>query len=113
MAAGCLTVRGLRQHDKERDQRPGNDRDDDRKHGQLQRVDSFVLCQHFQGHPAERAPCSLARTTPGAVEGAVRLGLEEVVSRREGAVAPCATVVPGEPVFDSRGGGWFHIVLVG
>jgi len=28
-----LTVRGLGQHDEERDQGPGNNRDDDRKHG--------------------------------------------------------------------------------
>ena len=60
---------------------------------------------------ARRAPSLGA--TPGAAEGGVRLGPQEAVGRREGPVGLGSTVVPGEPVFDLRGSGWFHIVLVG
>lgn len=108
-----LTVRGRGQHDEDRDQRPGDERDDDRKHGQLQSVDSFVLCQHIQRHPTERATRPVARATPGAAEGGIRLGPQEAVSCREGPIGLGSTVVVGEPVFDLRDSGWFHIALVG
>ena len=93
-------VRGLRQHDQERDQRPGNDRNDDREYDHLDPITPALSFHHFRSHPAKRAAGRIAAgMMPGTAERDVRLRTEKMVGRREMAIAPRAAVVPRELVF--------------